>query len=251
MKKTKDARRLYHDLSWIWPIISPPEDYIEESEFFCRIIKEESKIAVRSLFHMGCGGGRNDFTFKKHFEVTGVDISEKMLELAKELNPESEYMLGDMRTLRLGRTFDCVAALDSINYMKNEEELGQLFRTAHEHLKPGGVFLTVVEESCERFKQNRTISSTHSRGKTQITFIENSFDPNPDDDHFEMTFIYLVRDKNDLEIHTDSHIWGLFKMDTWRRLLEATGFDVQELKFAHTTFLEDEFLPMFVCIKSQ
>ena len=85
MKKKKDARRLYHDLSWIWPIISPPEDYIEESEFFCRIIKEESKIAVRSLFHMGCGGGRNDFTFKKHFEVTGVDISKKMLEIHTKL----------------------------------------------------------------------------------------------------------------------------------------------------------------------
>jgi SAM-dependent methyltransferase len=251
VKKTKDARRLYHDLSWIWPIVSPPEDYIEETEIFCRIIKEEAKIAVRSLFHMGCGGGRNDFTFKKHFEVTGVDISEKMLELAKELNPESEYLLGDMRTIRLGRTFDCIAVLDSIDYMKNEEELGQLFRTAYEHLKPGGVFLTIVEESRERFKQNRTISSTHSRGKTQVTFIENSFDPNPDDDHFEMTFIYLVRDNSDLEIHTDSHIWGLFKMDTWRRLLETTGFDVQELKFAHSTFLEDEFLPMFVCLKSQ
>jgi SAM-dependent methyltransferase len=247
----KDSRRLYHDLSWIWPIVSPPEDYVEESEFFCRIIKENAKLDPHLLLHLGCGGGRNDFTFQKHFDVTGVDISEEMLEMAKKLNPSSEYIHGDMRSIRLGRTFDCVTALDSINYMKNEKELSQLFRTAHEHLKPGGVFLTIVEESRDRFKQNRTISSTHSRGKTQITFIENSFDPDPDDDHFEMTFIFLVRDKGDLEIHTDSHIWGQFKMDTWRKLLKKPGFDVQELKFAHSTFLEDEFLPMFVCIKPQ
>ncbi|MEE8605114.1 MAG: class I SAM-dependent methyltransferase [Candidatus Aminicenantaceae bacterium] len=246
----KDARRLYHDLSWIWPIVSPPEDYVEETEFFSRIIKEKAKIDVRSLLHLGCGGGRNDFTFQKHFDVTGIDISEEMLKLAKELNPESEYIHGDMRSIRLGRTFDCVAALDSVNYMKNEEELIQLFQTAHEHLNPGGVFLSVVEESRERFKQNRTISSTHSRGNTQITFIENSYDPNPNDNHFEMTFIYLVRDKGNLEIHADSHIWGLFKMDTWRRLLKETGLDIQELKFAHSTFLEEEFLPMFVCLKS-
>ena len=247
----KDTRRLYNDLSWIWPIVSTPEDYIEETEFFCRIIKEEAKTDVRSLLHMGCGGGRNDFTFRKHFEVTGVDISEEMLTLAKELNPTLEYIHGDMRSIQLGRTFDSVAALDSINYMKTETELSQLFRTAYEHLNPGGVFLTVVEESRKRFKQNRTISSTHSRDDTQITFIENSFDPDPADNHFEMTFIYLVREKGNLEIFTDSHIWGLFKMETWHQLLKKANFSVQELKFAHSTFLEDKFLPMFVCLKPQ
>ena len=245
----RDARRLYHDLAWIWPIVSPPEEYVEETEFFRRVIKEKTEINVQTLLHLGCGGGRNDFTFQKHFAVTGVDISEEMLALAKELNPASEYIHGDMRSVRLGKTFDCIAALDSVNYMITEEELSQLFRTAHEHLNPGGIFLTVVEESCERFKQNRTISSTHSRGNTQITFIENGFDPNPDDNHFEMTFIYLVRDKDGLKIYTDSHIWGLFKMDTWHRLLKKTGFDIQELKFEHSTFLEDEFLPMLVCTK--
>ena len=245
----KDSQRLYHDLSWIWPIVSPPEDYVEETEFFSRVIKERTEIDVRSLLHLGCGGGRNDFTFRKHFDVTGVDISEEMLKLAKELNPASEYIHGDMRSIRLGRTFDCVTALDSVNYMKAEEDLGRLFRTAHEHLNPGGVFLTVVEESRDRFGQNRTISSTHSLGETQVTFIENSYDPNPEDNHFEMTFICLVRHKGNLEIHTDSHIWGLFKMDTWRLLLKKAGLIVQELKFEHSTFLEDHFLPMFVCLK--
>jgi SAM-dependent methyltransferase len=245
----KDARRLYHDLNWIWPIVSPPEDYIEETEFFSRVIKKEVQVDAQTLLHLGCGGGRNDHTFQKHFDVTGVDISEEMLRLAKRLNPSSEYIHGDMRFLRLDRTFDCVAALDSVNYMKTEEDLSQLFRTAYEHLNPGGIFLIVVEENCERFKQNRTISSTHSRGKTQITFIENSFDPDPNDGHFEMTFIYLVRKKGNLEIHTDSHLWGLFTLDTWRRLLKMAGFDVKEQTFAHSQFLEDAFFPMFVCLK--
>lgn len=247
----KDTRRLYSDLSWIWPIVSPPEDYIEETEFFSRIIKEDAKIDVRSLLHMGCGGGRNDFTFKKHFDVTGVDISDDMLRLARELNPESVYIQGDMRSIRSDKTYDSIVALDSVNYMKTEEDLIDLFQTAYEHLNPGGVFLTVVEESRRRFKQNRTISSTHSRDDTQITFIENSFDPDPADNHFEMTFIYLVREKGNLEIFTDSHIWGLFKMETWHQLLKKANFSVQELKFAHSTFLEDKFLPMFVCLKPQ
>jgi SAM-dependent methyltransferase len=245
----KDTRRLYHDLNWIWPIISPPEDYAEETELFSRVIKEHAKIEVRTLLHLGCGGGRNDYTFKKYFDVTGVDISEEMLSLAKELNPDVNYHLGDMRSLRLRRSFDSVTAPDSLNYMKTEEELHQIFLTAYEHLNPGGVFLTVAEESRERFKQNRTISSTHSQEDIQITFIENSFDPDPTDTHFEITFIYLVRKRGQLEIYTDSHVLGLFEIETWHRILRETGFNVEELKFEHSTFLEDEFFPMFVCIK--
>lgn len=245
----KDARRLYHDLSWIWPIVSPPEDYAEETESIRRVIQEKAKIQVRTLLHLGCGGGRNDHTFQKHFAVTGVDISKEMLALAKELNPASEYLDGDMRNVRLGRTFDCVVALDSVSYMITEDDLNRLFRTAHEHLNPGGVFITVVEDSCDRFKQNRTISSTHSRGNTQITFIENSYDPNPDDNHFEMTFIYLVRVEGDLKIYTDSHTWGLFHLETWARLLNLNGFEVEQIKFEHSTLLEEDYFPMFVCLK--
>ncbi len=244
-----DARRLYHDLSWIWPIVSPPEDYVEETESFCRIIKEHAKIEVKTLLHLGCGGGRNDYTFKRHFDVTGVDISEEMLEIAKELNPEVSYISGDMRSIKLEKTFDAVAAFDSINYMTSEKDLRHTFQTAILHLRPGGVFLTIVEEDRERFKQHRTIASTHSRGDVHITFIENSFDPDPTDTHFEMTFIYLVRKRGLLEVHPDSHLWGLFSIGTWKDLLEETGFQVKQLSFEHSTFLDEECLPMFVCFK--
>lgn len=248
-KKTRDARRLYHDLSWIWPIVSPPEDYVEETEFFSRVIKEHAKFEVKTLLHLGCGGGRNDYTFKKHFDVTGVDISEEMLRRGKDLNPEVRYISGDMRLIKLEKAFDAVAAFDSINYMKTEKDLCETFRTAFNHLRPGGIFLTVVEENRERFKQHRTITSTHSQGDVHVTFIENSFDPDPEDTHFEMTFIYLVRKRGQLEIHSDYHLWGLFSMSTWNRLLEETGFEVKQLRFEHSTFLEDDFLPMFVCLK--
>jgi len=248
-RNTKNARRLYHDLSWIWPIVSPVEDYVEETEFFSKIIQEHAKIEAKTLLHLGCGGGRNDYTFKKHFDVTGVDISEEMLRMGKDLNPEVNYISGDMRSIKLKKTFDAVAAFDSINYMKTEKDLVETFRTAFTHLRPGGVFFTVVEENRERFKQHRTIASTHSQGDVHITFIENSFDPDPEDTHFEMTFIYLVRKRGQLGIHSDSHLWGLFALSTWEKLLKETGFEVEQLRFEHSTFLEDEFLPMFVCIK--
>ena len=46
-----------------------------------------------------------------------------MLEKVKQLNPELEYHLGDMRTIRLVKTFDSVIIGDSIGYMLTKEEL--------------------------------------------------------------------------------------------------------------------------------
>jgi SAM-dependent methyltransferase len=245
----KDERRLYGDLAWTWPIISPVEDYIEETELFSKLIKKHSTIEVNTLLHLGCGGGHNDYTFKKHFKVTSLDISEDMLTLAKKLNPEVNYQYGDIRTIRLEERFDAVTILDSINYIKTVEDLQRTFITTYEHLKPGGVFLTFMEQIAGQFKQNNTTCSTHSKGDVEITFVENDYDPDPNDTSYEATFIYLIRVGGKLEIHTDRHLCGIFKLKIWLKLLKEVGFKVIQNKFEHSTFIKGESYPILICIK--
>jgi SAM-dependent methyltransferase len=245
----KDERRLYSDLAWTWPIISPVEEYIEETELFSKLIREHSTIEVKTLLHLGCGGGHNDYTFKKNFKTTSVDISEDMLSLAKKLNPEVDYKYGDMRTMQLREKYDAVTILDSINYIKTVEDLQKTFITPYEHLKPGGVFLTFVEQFTGQFKQNNTTFSTHSKGDVEIIFIENYYDPDPTDTSYEATFIYLIRVGGKLEVYTDRHLCGIFKLETWLELLKVTGFKVKQLKFTHSTFTEGESYPMLICMK--
>ncbi len=243
-----NQQRLYDDLAWVWPIISPPQDYVEETEHFCKIIQEHSQLEVRTLLDLGCGGGHNDCTLKKHFDVTGVDTSEDMLELARQLNPEVAYAVGDMRNLRLGKTFDAVTIFDSIIYMVTVADLHAAFVTAYKHLKPGGVFLTMVETIPERFRQNWTQCTTHARGDIEIAFIENAYDPDPTDTNYEVTLIYLIRRGGRLDIETDRHVCGIFGIETWHVLLEGVGFEVRQMEFAHPG-LGGEIYPMFVCIK--
>ena len=245
----KDEQRLYSDLAWTWPIISPVEDYIEETELFSKLIKKHSRIEVKTLLHLGCGGGHNDYTFKKHFKVISVDISEDMLSLAKKLNSEVNYKYGDMRTIQLEEKYGGVAILDSINYIKTVEDLQRTFITTYEHLKPGGVFLTFVEQIAGQFKQNNTTYSTYSQGDVEITFIENYYDPDPTDTSYEATFIYLIRVGGKLEIHNDRHLCGIFKLETWLKLLKEIGFKVIQNKFEHSTFIKGESYPILICIK--
>ena len=225
----KDQRRLYGDLAWTWPIISPPENYIEETEQVCQIIREHAQISVKTLLNLGCGGGHNDHTLKRHVEVTGVDLSETMLGLARRLNPEVAYHVGDMRSVRLGQTFDAVTIFDSLAYMLTEDDLRAAFTTTFIHLKPGGVFLTYQENDPNHFEQNRTRHSAHALGDVEIVLIENTYDPDPADTTFEATFVYLIRRGGRLEVEIDRHLCGIFPTETLLILLKETGFDLKSL----------------------
>jgi SAM-dependent methyltransferase len=240
--------RLYYDLAWLFPIVSPPEDYVNEAAEFTRAIRQHARIPVRTLLDQGCGAGHNDHYLQKEFQVTGVDLSETMLDLARRLNPQVEYLTGDMRSLHLGGTFDAVIIADSITYMLNEADLLAAFRTAYEHLNPGGVFCTYAEETPENFVQNGTYTSTH-RGLTEngqaveVALVENYYDPDPQDTTFEITFVYFVRQSGALRIETDSHQVGIFPQATWERLLRQAGFEV------HQAWFDEADAPLFIGIK--
>lgn len=243
---SQDQQRLYRDLAWLWPIISPPEDYVAESMQFVETIRRLAHRDVRTLLHLGCGGGHNDFTFKQSFQVAGVDVSEEMLAIARSLNPEAAYHRDDIRKVRLGQTFDAVVALDSMNYMLNEADLRAAFAAAYAHLEPGGVFLTCAMETRERFQQNKTVGSGYAREGVEVTFVENLYDPNHSDTTYEATFVYLIRRSGRLTIETDQHVCGLFPLETWIAQLLEAGFGVQQMEYAPS---DSEPYPVLVGLK--
>lgn len=242
-----DQRRMYGDLSWMWPIISPPEHYVEEAQQFVDMVRKFSKIEPETLLDIGCGGGHVSHNLNEHFDVIGVDLSENMLALARKLNPDIEHHLGDMREIRLDRKFDVVIIADAICYMLTEDDLKAAFVTAYEHLKPGGVFCTYAEKTTESFQQNEVAYSIHKKDDIEITFIENNFDPDTTDSTYEYLAIFVIRSKGKLDVQTDKHISGLFSLDTWPRLLREVGFEVEQMTLYGD--VEGEDFPFFVCVK--
>lgn len=241
--------RLYDDLAWLWPTMSPPEDYVEEAETFARVIREHSRITPRTLLHLTSGGGHVDNRLRREFAITGVDLSPRMVDLARKLNPDVEYVLDDVRTVRLGRTFDSVFIDDGIVYMLTEEDLKAVFVTAFEHLVPGGVMLVYAESVPETFKQNHTDVTLRRSGDMELTYVENQYDPDTSDTTYETTFVYLLRRRGELTVETDLHVCGIFSLDTWRRLLREVGFEVHETRFEHSEFPEGSAEPMFACVR--
>ncbi len=245
----RDRRRLYGDLAWTWPIISPPEDYVSESETFAGLIWAHGRGEIKTLLNLGSGGGHNDWTLKHHFAVTGIDRSPEMRGLARRLNPELEYIAGDMRDIRLGRQFDAVVCFDSIDYMLDEADLTAAFTTAFEHLRPGGVFLTYAEVTRERFIEGRVRATRHiGDGGAEIVFVEHDHDPDPTDSTIETDYVYLIRQRDRLRVEADRHLGGIFSEARWTEMLEEVGFEAQALEVTDWAETEEE-IPTFIGIK--
>lgn len=242
----KDTCRLYTDLAWLWPMWG---NATNEYAHYCRhvtgLIRRYAKRPATTLLDIGCGGGKNVLNLKREFNVTGVDLSSIMLEQAKDLNPECMFVQGDMRTLRLDRTFDAVLMDDAISYMSCLTDFVAALSTAHAHLNPGGVMITTPDVTVETFQQNKTSATPATRDGLDVVFIENVYDPDPTDEQYETAIVYLIRDQGRLRIETDHWTLGIFSLDTWRHVLHETGFDVHEGRYNPG---EDKYT-VFACVK--
>ena len=131
--------RLYGDLAHLWPLMSPPDHYKDEARYWLRELRARLAPGKRRILDLGTGGGHHLHQLTAEFDATAVDLSEAMLSHSRRLNPGVVHHIGDMRTVRLGETFDAVLVHDAISYMTTEADLLAVFATARAHLRPGGL----------------------------------------------------------------------------------------------------------------
>lgn len=220
---------VYNELAWTEHILSPPEDYRDEAGAYLRLIEQHAHVPGRTMLHLGCGAGGHDFHFKQRYAVTGVDISEGMLELAKKTNPEIEYIPGDMRTVDLRRRFDAVVIPDSVMYMRTLADLRLTVRNAARHLADDGVLLIVCHTK-EDFHENN-FAYTGERDGIHITVLENNHITGGNE--YEAAIIYLIRRGGVLDIRHEVHTLGLFEYGDWLGIFAESGLEAREADMDH------------------
>ncbi|MFH1568724.1 MAG: class I SAM-dependent methyltransferase, partial [Gemmatimonadota bacterium] len=185
--------RMYGEFAPLWPLISDPADYAAEAALWRQALRAALGPGRHHLLELGVGGGNNLSHLTGEFAATAVDRSEQMLANSRRLNPGVEHLVGDMRTLRLGRTFDAVLIHDAISYLVAEEELRQTFATARAHLRPGGVFITPPDHYRETFRAGARAHAPASDGRLELTHVEYNYDPDPADTAVECLSLYILR----------------------------------------------------------
>jgi hypothetical protein len=146
-----------------------------------------------------------------------------MQALSRELNPECEHVLGDMRSLRLERQFDAVLAHDAIGYMTTLDDLRAAMTTAFVHTRPGGAALFTPDCILNSFREYSLLHENAEPNRS-LRCLEYCWDPDPDDGTFTVDFAFLLRDASEVRAVHDRHVEGLFPRDAWLSLLEEVGF---------------------------
>jgi len=102
------------------------------------------------ILDLPCGQGRHAIELaRRGYDLTGMDLSPYLLEVAKERAIEAgvrvRWLLGDMRRAIKGDAFDLVLNLfTSFGYFADEADDRLVVRAAASMLEPGGRFLLEV-----------------------------------------------------------------------------------------------------------
>jgi SAM-dependent methyltransferase len=224
MSDLASTHRFYGELAVWWPLISPHEEYAEEAAFAATVLASAS-VPVREVLELGSGGGHNAAHLKGHFTMVLTDLSDEMLAVSRRLNPECDHRRGDMRTVRLGRTFDAVFVHDAVDYMLTEDDLRLAVETSFVHCRPGGVAVFMPDATAETFEPSSDHGGVDAPDGRGARYLAWEFDPDPDDTWTTTEFAFLLREPDgSVEAAHETHRTGLFSRDTWLRLLTDAGF---------------------------
>jgi SAM-dependent methyltransferase len=145
--RPRAAAAPYGELSSaIYDSIYADKDYEAECDLIEEAFARHRPTEVRSLLDLGCGSGGHLLPLaRRGYEVAGVDLSPGMLDVARRKVadaglPGVDLHQGDLRSVRLGRTFDAALLMFAVlGYQSSNDDVLAALRTVRAHLRPGGV----------------------------------------------------------------------------------------------------------------
>jgi SAM-dependent methyltransferase len=216
---------LYDALADWYHLLTAPADYVEEAALVLRLLRGAVDGSLETLLELGCGGGNLASHLHGTLQLTLTDLSDAMLRQSRKLNPGTEHIHGDMRTMRLGRTFDAVLVHDAIAYMTTVDDLRAAVETAFAHLRPGGAAVFAPDAVRETWASS-TVNGGHDGVGRALRYLEWTFDPDPADTTFVTDYAIMVRlDDGTTRVVHDRHVEGLFAEATWLEVLRGAGFE--------------------------
>lgn len=133
----------YGEFAAVYDRLMDDFDYPRWAEYYLELISRAG-VKVRRMCDCACGTGSMTIEFAKQgINVTGMDISRDMLEVAAVKSRRAAqkiiFTAQDMTQLTLPRPVDAiVCACDGVNYLTDPGAPEKFFKAAYAALKPGG-----------------------------------------------------------------------------------------------------------------
>jgi len=219
---------LYTELASWWPLFSHPDDYADEASWIAHTFEEVLGEYPARVLELGSGGGNVASYLIRHGPMTLVEPSEEMVAVSRQLNPQAEHVVGDMRDIRLGKTFDAVLIHDAIMYMTTQSDLVAALTTAHVHLAPGGTLMVLPDHVAETFEPGDDSGGHDARDGSgrALRYVSWTQPIAPGATTFVVDYAILLRAQDgSVTVRHDRHTEGLFSRSVWREAFVRAGFE--------------------------
>lgn len=219
---------LYSALTPWYRLIDPLEDHLEEAEAYVAALLRGIDGSAATLLELGSGAGNNAYYMKRQFRCTLSDLAEPMLALSRDVNPDCEHIIGDMRTLRLDRTFDAVFVHDAVVYLTTEADVLAMAHTVFAHTRVGGAAVIAPDHLRETIRESTEVIE-NAAAERALRCLSWTWDPDPNDTTYLVDYVCLLREGSQMRAVHDQHIEGVFSEREWHRMLSRAGFDVETI----------------------
>jgi ubiquinone/menaquinone biosynthesis C-methylase UbiE len=243
----------YSSFAYVYDVLMGDVDY-ESWVVYIEQIFNRYGLEPQNIVELACGTGNiANRLAKRGYNVIGTDLSEDMLMVAQEKAADMEvpviYLHQDMKEMMLPNELDCILCVcDGMNYVLKEADLAQIFQSAHEHLKAGGLFIFDISSY---YKLSHILGrNTFAENHKGVSYIwENYYDEKRGICDFDLTL--FVQEERLYRKYTESHSQRAYKEEMIMNILDKVPFKTIE-GFDSFTFqkprLESERI-YFVCQK--
>lgn len=254
-KERSKESRFYSELAPYLDFICTLESRNKDVQALRKLIRRHLKSDGNKLLDVACGIGLEDKYLKKTFQITGMDLHQGVLEIARQRNPDIIYLTGDMRTFRLESRYDIITCFDAMCYLKNYTELRKTLKNFRRHLVKGGLLIFYIDPVFleEHHRQDTIAITKRCRKGTCLTLIEIYRRKGMT---IEGNTVYIIQDVRDTRLEADSfETLGFFGVKRIKQTLKSLGFRVylysggRDITFTQKEYKRQSLYPVFVCTR--
>ncbi|MEF9952846.1 MAG: class I SAM-dependent methyltransferase [Clostridium sp.] len=228
-------------------------DYSKWIDFLRDYFKEKGiELKMQKSLELGCGTGNMTLKLKEAgLDVTGLDISYDMLQVAEEKlrlkNYSVKFVNKDMTDINLGKKFDFIFSFcDGYNYLVEEEDLIASFNSVYEGLEEGGYFIFDVSTPYKLLDHIGSKSFTFN--EDELCYIWDNY---VEDEFIEMYITFFVKEGSLYRKFDEVHYQRAYDIDFLKDTLEEIGYKNIEIfnDYENKQYKEDSLRATFICRK--